>query len=605
MTTIHANLPASNTPVVAKFDYHAAYNISPNDVDMHYGHPIDFQAAYATAAKMDSDITALIKKGDNKGVADALSDPAACWLMKNFGARTDSPISVALHTGNFDVLPALLDKTATFKKLDEYANGKSHAVAAIFTGRPDVVRMFIDAGEKLSNRDGVHRLLNPQGSVTTAFGLAVEQYGDKTRGPEQNQKDLEILGMVSKFIDLNDSWGDQITPLIKAIHQGHDETVITALCDAGADIHQKDKQDCSAITHAASAANLAALKHLVSSYTPTTLNAEKSEYGESLLLIAIRSQGKPQIDTTACAKLLIDSGLDIDFQPTQGKPPLFEAIEQGNDSVVKLLLERGAKTEYTGGNNQIVSAKNMATQFALADSKYIAVARCLLDNNEMDHLAKAIDVTADKKKLDRYVEPYTLSMTDDYSSDGLSKHLSNIRDRGMLDDVLTGNPILHKAVMTGTDTYTLETLLKFVPANMIDARGQDGRTALQLAAAQGKALFVTALLDAKASPIEKDNQGYTALALAVLSRAIDSITALLGLGSTQNAKLAASLEETDTNGKTALLIAVENGDHEIAELLLAAGANIKATDNDRKGVQDWAISDQAKELLKKYDATIT
>ena len=50
----------------------------------------------------------------------------------------------------------------------------------------------------------------------------------------------------------------------------------------------------------------------------------------------------------------------------------------------------------------------------------------------------------------------------------------------------------------------------------------------------------------------------------------------------------AELDVTDSNGKTALFLAVERGHTACVELLVAAKAGIAVSDNDRKTALMWA-----------------
>ncbi len=83
------------------------------------------------------------------------------------------------------------------------------------------------------------------------------------------------------------------------------------------------------------------------------------------------------------------------------------------------------------------------------------------------------------------------------------------------------------------------------------------------AASRGETKKVKALLDAEADVEAKNNNGHTALMLAALSGNTDTAKALLEAG--------ADLEAKNNNGGTALMSAAQQGHTEIVELLKKAG----------------------------------
>ena len=68
------------------------------------------------------------------------------------------------------------------------------------------------------------------------------------------------------------------------------------------------------------------------------------------------------------------------------------------------------------------------------------------------------------------------------------------------------------------------------------------------------------------------DKGRTPLLLAVLSRNTDLVRLLIERGARVEVKIASGTKEDPYDGHTALMIARENGDDEIARMLEAAGA---------------------------------
>ncbi|MBS1988415.1 ankyrin repeat domain-containing protein [Candidatus Dependentiae bacterium] len=77
----------------------------------------------------------------------------------------------------------------------------------------------------------------------------------------------------------------------------------------------------------------------VNAYTPTSKE-------EKLLLLASVADGKSDIKRM---RKLLNKGTNIEVRAAHGDTPLLHAIENGKLSVVELLLNHGAKVNYTNG----------------------------------------------------------------------------------------------------------------------------------------------------------------------------------------------------------------------------------------------------------------
>jgi ankyrin repeat protein len=97
-----------------------------------------------------------------------------------------------------------------------------------------------------------------------------------------------------------------------------------------------------------------------------------------------------------------------------------------------------------------------------------------------------------------------------------------------------------------------------------------GATALMLAARNGSAAAVDALIDAGANVSASTPQGTTVLMQAVANASVTITAALLRQGAEVNA--------ADKGGATALSVAASMGSSAMARLLIAAGASVDAAD---------------------------
>jgi hypothetical protein len=116
----------------------------------------------------------------------------------------------------------------------------------------------------------------------------------------------------------------------------------------------------------------------------------------------------------------------------------------------------------------------------------------------------------------------------------------------------------------------------------IDAKNEDGVTALHLAARNGHLEVVKLLLAANFNIEQTDNQEHTALLAAAHYRQPAIVRYLIEHG--------ANVRQANTSGRTALHLAAFRGDIEILELLIEQGADIQRKDEDGKTAYDHAIS---------------
>ena len=125
----------------------------------------------------------------------------------------------------------------------------------------------------------------------------------------------------------------------------------------------------------------------------------------------------------------------------------------------------------------------------------------------------------------------------------------------------------------------------------VNARTEDGATALMGAAAGGAAESVKLLLDAGADVNARYENGWTSLMLAARFGAAESVKVLLDAGVDVNARY--------ENGWTVLMFAASGGAAESVKVLLDAGVDASVKDKDGKTAWDLA---QDNEKLKGTDA---
>lgn len=164
---------------------------------------------------------------------------------------------------------------------------------------------------------------------------------------------------------------------------------------------------------------------------------------------------------------------------------------------------------------------------------------------------------------------------------GLSGEMAILSERGYPALPAFGGvtPLMYAA--TGTDTEIAETLIE--AGADLDLVNFDGWTALIIAVWMSDASMVDFLLDAGADPKRTAAaNGQTALSAAIGSEGdrLEKVKSLIAAGADINAQNVA--------GMTPLIWASMMGAPEIAQLLLEAGADLYAADNEDHDAMFWA-----------------
>jgi ankyrin repeat protein len=224
------------------------------------------------------------------------------------------------------------------------SNHMPAVMQAAVRGHSDVVQLLFEAGATLT------AALQPDTFIVCCSDL-------------EESKALKVAEMLlphcSSLADNNYELGNKM--LAHAVHEGKLQ-IAKLLHATGADVHTIE--DCGTLTHyAAASGNLAVVKWLQT----LGLNARAVSGEEHLLPLHCACEAK-HLHIVKYMLALPGAADDIHARTSQGQTPLHSAATHGADSVVQLLLERGAD----------VDARDVNGYTPLMDAGSVAVVQLLL-----------------------------------------------------------------------------------------------------------------------------------------------------------------------------------------------------------------------------------
>lgn len=275
-------------------------------------------------------------------------------------------------------------------------------------------------------------------------------------------------------------------------------------------------------------------------------NINAKAYDQTALMRAVSDPtGQRKKDFLTVARLLIQSGIDVNAKGEKGKTALMFAVENHNLPATELLIQSGAKVGIQDDND------NTALHWAVidADDKYYKT-----DQFVALLLQAGADPNA-KNKMGQTPLQWAASREGQQSAERL---IQAGADRTAL--FQKGETELMYAVMWSDMRKIKELVASGVDIN---AQDQSGKTALMLAAKNHHIPIIEFLVHSKANINIQDNEGYSAL----LHGAFDpeTVKRLIQLG--------ADINVISANGNTILFRSIKLGHIEIVQLLLAM--NIK------------------------------
>jgi serine/threonine-protein phosphatase 6 regulatory ankyrin repeat subunit B len=478
-----------------------------------------------------------VREGDMAAILAALDAGGVDVNAKD--SNGNAPVHLAVKLSRQEVLELLLARGADVDAVTR--DRRTPLLLAARLGNLSVLKLLLDRGAdpRAADENGL-----------TALHLAA--YNGFPRVVEH------LLSLAGK-VDPDQIDTRHNTPLHMAASAGHDD-VIRILLQAGADPHARNRK----------------------SQTPYDVASER-RFASSASLLA--TTWHTLLDAVDAAKLaqLLDGGYDVNLKDSDGNHSLHYAVELGDAAIVELLIAKGAGIEL----------KNKSAQTPL-----VLAARMAAPAAVFDALLKAGASVAATDRQDRTALHFAASRGDPAVVARLIEAGAAVNAR---DD--TGQVPLHAAGHAGS----VETVRRLLDAGADPSvQSMRGRTALDVAVARKHAECATVLRDAmtKGDKAKKRTSGSEAdfgasghhgsgagatprprsrssSPTAAPGAAGSYIHNLVRLGDV--AGLAEALDKDpeavnarDVAGYTPLHRAVQKRQLEIAEMLLARGADTSA-----------------------------
>jgi ankyrin repeat protein len=328
------------------------------------------------------------------------------------------PLFVAVTQGHVTAVDILLEAGAQVQATDRLGRTPLHAVSEMGTPATvvsNVVTLLLKAGANVEARDQdrgtpLHAAVNAGKAVVVALLLEakarVDAVGPKNMTPLQiavwlGRRDIvEMLLARKPYLEWRNSKGS--TALIQAV-QLQSREIISLLLASGADVNTASSDGTTALMVSANSGDLDTFRHLVEhNANVKAVNQQGltllhcAAFGGEVAMAKFLLDGDAKLDagdrdgTTpfilaakggklAMVKFLLKSGADLRRKGLDGLTALHEAADRGHADIVAFLIEQGLsvglKEDY-GATPLFLCSQ---AEFATAD-RYVAVARVLLDN---------------------------------------------------------------------------------------------------------------------------------------------------------------------------------------------------------------------------------
>jgi serine/threonine-protein phosphatase 6 regulatory ankyrin repeat subunit B len=509
-----------------------------------------------------------------------------------------TPVMLAASTGNAEIARILIDAKANVNAVD--SENFTALIYAALEDHIDTAKLLLDANAKVDiqtkaerQKGGFANFLNGVTGRGALGGLGSLFSGLAARGAADvgytalmfaamNGNDALVDLLLAKNAKINQTANLNTNALYHAANEGHASTVVKLL-EAKANINASHKiTKNTPLLVAIRSGNIESVNAILAAGGN---GKENNRDGITTLMYAAMQ------DADMLSVILNAGGKEIVNKTSDDKSTaLIFAAAKGNTACVKMLVEAGADIN--------VKTKKDITPLhaALAARTY----------NIRDGL------------YGKGIYPFSihslLTVSKPAGTDMLDLLLkNNVNVNAKDDDGFT--PLMLAAATSNTEAVN-----RLLAAKAdIKAATKSGDTAICFAAYRGNAAIVNSLLAAGATPNDKNKDNTTVLMYAAVSGNNDMVNSLLASGADVNAKnkdnatalMAASngqvtelLLKSGANigaknkyNVTSLMFAAQKADSESFDLLITGGANINETDKQDSSVFAYAAIGGNEQLI--------
>ncbi|KAI9796740.1 MAG: Ankyrin repeat domain-containing protein 44 [Piccolia ochrophora] len=400
---------------------------------------------------------------------------------------------------------------------------------------------------------------------------------------------------------------DGLTVLQRATAEGH-EDVVRLLIDGGADIEELNARGLTTLHVAITTSHVNVARYLIAK--GASVEATDPCKRTSLMVASIvgdRDMAQLLLDSGAnlnamdcdgstalhlavifqreeVARLLIERGIDLEAKNNRGSTAMFFAVEDGILSLVQALAAKGASlaTKMSGGTTPLLLSVIKGQEHI---SRYLIERGVDLEaRTDLDYTALHIATMEGLLDIVKALVDKGADLNAQHPACGTALQISLVEEHPEIARLLIergadleaiapkGNTVLQSAAMRGH--LDLVQLMVEKGAS-VDPRHLDGdNTALHFALLQGHADIARFLVNKGAATHLKNDRGYTALHLSSRDGWHDLVEQILTKDD------AADIDARTDGGVPALHFAALEDHTSILELLLSAGADPAATDNE-------------------------
>ena len=491
-----------------------------------------------------------------------------------------TPIMLAAENGHLETLKLLLINGCDLDKADESGQLCLHCAAE--GDHFDVVKFILESGGNV---------LAKTGSGQTVLHLAT-------------RRDLvQFLFEKGADVHARDCYGR--TPLHAASGKGQTDTV-KYLLGQGANVDSRDDFGCSALYEALQGGHAATAKVLIDSGCDLKLSTDpkrrKNLHGD--LLIGATSSGRTEV-----LDILFQIGLPVDELTLYNETPLMSAVRSGQCETFAFLLDRGANIngqtnkpkadegDVHGDSGSDYSEEDDYASWYEFKHRHRPPLYCALEVGQEKVAKLLIERGADTS----YSQDDDTSLSELAAKHGFSDILGLLgcKDDFHCDKIVDGDTLLTSAAGRGDIKSVRYLLQNGADVNMKSVRGETALTSVIQFADLPRVLEVVKLLISFGADINAKNVGSrTPLSLACSRNFYQVAELLLEFGCETGSIYGDSFSP--------LHHASENNNGKLAEILLQYGADANEKDDEMTPLHVAASSSGilAAQVLLKHGADV-